>query len=207
VLCRLILSILEFKRQGRFVNLSRVDPGQLSHAQYGTGDYLNISGVGDTNAIALSMIIVKKCALYRISRDDDEKTRKEIHGHFHTQELRRMMGVLGLVYGRRNFIPGVFKTAVQFTTIPLAHSTPNTHSTRNTGMYFIFAYTSLNLGLWMKQRRYLLRSGKALSKTVLANRILGLRQDTKESKAPWITVSDFFLMHRNKSEFGNSWNL
>ena len=138
MLCRLIRSILEFKRQGRFVNLSRVNPAELSHAQAGTG-YLNISGVADTNAIALSMIVVKKCVLYHLPHDDmGQKKRKEIHGYFHSQELERMMGVLGLVYGRRNFIPSVFQSAVQFTTIPLSHST------QNTGMYFIFAYTSLN---------------------------------------------------------------
>jgi hypothetical protein len=119
--------------------LSRIDPAELSYARVGSGDYLTLSAAPETNAIALSMIMVNKCVLtYLPTNDEGGQKRKEISGHFHSQELERIMGVLGLVYGRDHFKPSVYHSAVQFTTIPLAHSFPKT------GMYIIFAYTSLN---------------------------------------------------------------
>lgn len=119
--------------------MSRIDPVNLSYAEVGTGKYLTFSAAPDTYVIALSMIMVNKCAVYDLPKAALGQRRKEIRGNFHSQEFERMMGVLGIVYRRNLFKPSIFDSAIQFTTIPLASS--------QNGICFIFRLYNLELKL------------------------------------------------------------
>jgi hypothetical protein len=110
--------------------LSRINPDDLACSQLGANNnYVTFSASPENQVIALSMIMVNKCAVYNLPREALNQKRKEISGHFHSQEFDRMMGVLSVVYGINRLKPYIFQSAIPFTTIPIGYSNPN-------GMFF-----------------------------------------------------------------------
>src|SRR3979411_632670 len=97
---RRIVQWLTFQKADQYVNLSRVDPELLDVIKpgWGNNEYLCLPGQTHGYCVAVSLIKGDTCNLVN-AKVSMNSTTKMVARVLHKQEMQRLMGCAGLLFG------------------------------------------------------------------------------------------------------------
>jgi hypothetical protein len=106
---RRIVQWLTFQKAAQYVNLSRVDPELLDVVKpgWGNNEYLCLPGQTHGYCVAVSLIKVESCNLVN-ARVGQNSTTRRVAGVLHAQEMQRLMGCAGLLFGFNKMICSMY---------------------------------------------------------------------------------------------------
>ena len=113
---RRLIGWLTFQKAAQYVNLSRVDPELLDVVKPGweNNEYLCLPGQTHGYCVAVSLIKVESCNLVNPKVGQNSTTRR-VAGVLHAQEMQRLMGCAGLLFGFKEMICSMYGWTVYFT--------------------------------------------------------------------------------------------
>ncbi|KAJ7164043.1 hypothetical protein C8R43DRAFT_1122999 [Mycena crocata] len=117
-------NILSFTQQGRYVNLTRVDPQKCRAAKtnMGPNHHKWILEIEERTAICVSLIaLIESCLSEAGTLHNSGKglVSEFVTGHLHSYEAERTIGVLGMVFRLKEMYGQISKDAFTFSTKPI----------------------------------------------------------------------------------------
>ena len=87
---------LTFQQSGRYVNMSRIDPNNITTSYFGSQRFVVLPG-SNTQCICISLIYVHDCLLV-FGKQTGETRSKKVGGVLHLQEMERLAACFCMQY-------------------------------------------------------------------------------------------------------------
>jgi hypothetical protein len=113
---RLLLSATTFIRHPKYpvVNLSRVDPAFVSTGMHGKKHFHRVGN--DQPLLCTSVVVVDQCHLNEGKVTAQGRLQKLVKASLLEGEFERLVGVIGMIIGEREFKGQLYKNVLDFTT-------------------------------------------------------------------------------------------